>query len=64
MALSNTVLAGLIEDEISAVLGSPSDAAQLNKVATAIATAIVDHINDAAEVVIPGGSSAGTYGVE
>jgi hypothetical protein len=49
-------------DELSAVLNIV-DSAQLELVCEAIAKAVVDEILENGEVVVAGGSSAGTYPV-
>ena len=63
MALTKVSLSAKIEAEIIALYGTPDDSAQLKNFADALAKAIVDEIQANAQVIIPGGSSAGTYGV-
>jgi len=50
MALSESVLSGLIKTEMEGQFGSPSDAAVLQKFCDAIAKAVVDHITSDAVV--------------
>ena len=64
MALSNTALAAEIKAEIIVEFGTPDDDARLTKFCNALARAIATRIDADAEVVIPGGSSAGTYSVD
>lgn len=66
MALSSTTLSTAIKTEIKGIAGiTIEDEAELEKFTEALATAIVDHLTSAAvptgQVVIPSGSSAGTY---
>lgn len=63
MALSNSVLKGLIVAELLLLNPIPADLAQMEAFAGAIANAVVAHITSSAQVIIPGGSSAGTYPV-
>lgn len=67
MALSKAALKGRIITELQALalaLGlNITDSAQLERFAEALANAVVDEIQANAEVTIPGGSSAGSYGV-
>jgi len=67
MALSKASLKGRIISELQAlsvVLGiSILDSNQMQKYAEAMANAIIDEITANGEVVVPSGSSAGTYPV-
>ena len=64
MALSADALKGLILTNLSAsgfVPGGEHGKAEL--LAEAIALAVVSHIQSNAQVIVPGGSSAGAYSV-
>lgn len=64
MALSASVLKGLIVTELAAQgFVATGQHARIEKMAAAIAAAVVAHITASANVVVPGGSSAGTYKV-
>ena len=63
MALTQASLSTKIQTEIVALYGIADDSSRLKQFADAIAKAIVDEIQANAQVIIPGGSSAGTYGV-
>lgn len=64
MALNAGVLKGLIVSElVNQGFVSTGGHARIEKMADAIATAVVAHITAAADVVVAGGSSAGTYKV-
>lgn len=63
MALTLASLSTKIQTEIIALYGAPDDAARLKQFADAIAKAVVDEIQQNAEVTVTvvGGSSAGTH---
>lgn len=63
MALTQASLSTKIQTEIIALYGPADNAALLKQFADALAKAIVDEIQANAEVVVSGGSSAGTYPV-
>lgn len=63
MALSIPTLSGLIKSNIESLYGAADDDTKLQQFCDALATAIVTHIQTDAQVIIGGGSSAGTYGV-
>ncbi len=64
MALTQAALATKIKDEIEANAGkSADDPTELDNFAQALAKAIVDELKANAQVVVAGGSSAGTYGI-
>ncbi|MBK1690982.1 hypothetical protein [Ectothiorhodospira mobilis] len=65
MALSASTLEGLILQELEANgIVTTGQYARTQELAEAIATAVVEHIQAAAEVPVTGGSSAGTYPVQ
>ena len=63
MALTQATLSTKIQAEIIALYGAADDAARLKQFADALAKAIVDEIQQNAEVSVnvTSGSSAGTY---
>ena len=63
MPLSAPAMATAIQTEIVAQFGAPQDAARLSEFAMALANAIVTQIQTTAvvQVIVPGGSSAGTH---
>lgn len=64
MALDQTVLKNMIIAEMQGLgFVTSGTYAWADRLAEAIANAVVDHITSDAEVIIPGGSSAGTYPV-
>lgn len=64
MALSKTSLKTKIETELKAQgIVIDGEHAQASKFAIAIANAVVDEINQNAQVVVTSGSSAGSYKV-
>ena len=63
MPLSNPILKQLIITEMEALGLGSDNPSQHEKLAEAIAKAVVQHITSAAQVNIPSGSSAGVYGV-
>ena len=63
MALSKASLSTKIQTEIIALYGAADNSARLKDFADALAKAIVYEIQANAEVIVGGGSSAGTYGV-
>ena len=62
MALNSATLSGLIQSKLTAA-GFNLSAGVADDLAQAIAEAVVEHIQSAAQVVVSGGSSAGTYPV-
>lgn len=62
MALDDTALSSAIQTELEAG-GFKMNDEDLKRLADAVATAVVNHITSSADVVIPSGSSAGTYPV-
>jgi hypothetical protein len=65
MALSKGQLKNRIVSEMVAQGATASgEHSWVNRMAEAIANAVVDEIQSNAEVPVTGGSSAGTYGVE
>jgi hypothetical protein len=65
MALSKGALKGRIISEMqSQGATAAGEHSWVNKLAEAIANAVVDEIQSNAEVPVTGGSSAGTYKVE
>lgn len=62
MALDASTLQSAIESEMEAE-GFDLDKGKASVLAAAVAKAVVDHITTDAEVVVPSGSSAGTYPV-
>lgn len=65
MALSKEQLRSRIVSEMRAQGAEPAgEYSWVNRMATAIANAVVDEIQSNAEVPITGGSSAGTYEVQ
>lgn len=62
MAMNSATLATLINSKLTTA-GFDLAEAVVDDLATAIAEAIVEHIAAAAQVVVAGGSSAGTYSV-
>lgn len=64
MALSTNVLKGLIVSElVNQGFVETGQHARIEKMAAAIAAAVVTHVTASADVVVTGGSSAGTYKV-
>jgi altronate dehydratase len=63
MALSASTLASLIKSKVDTI-DFDSGAIDNNQVIQKLAEAIVEHITSSAQVVVPSGSSAGTYGVK
>lgn len=64
MSLSNSALKGLIVGEMTAQgIEVAGDHAWAEKLAEAVANAVVAHITASAQVTVSGGSSAGTYKV-
>ena len=65
MALSKGQLKSRIVSEMTAQgAKAEGEHSWVNRMAEAIANAVVDEIQQNAEVPVSGGSSAGTYGVE
>ncbi len=65
MALSKGQLKSRIVSEMAAQGATATgEHSWVNRMAEAIANAVVDEIQQNAEVPVTGGSSAGTYGVE
>jgi len=62
MPLSATSLEALIDTKLQAA-GFDLVAGEAGEMAKAIAEAVVEHITANAQVVVAGGSSAGTYSV-
>lgn len=62
MALNSATLQSLIEAKLTAA-GFDLQAGEADVMARCIAEAVVEHITSSAAVVVPGGSSAGTYTV-
>ncbi|SFD68064.1 hypothetical protein SAMN05660831_02095 [Thiohalospira halophila DSM 15071] len=62
MALDESSLQSAIETKLEAA-GFNLDVGEASAMAQAVAEATVEHITANAEVVIPSGSSAGTYSV-
>ena len=67
MALTQASLSSKIQTEIIALYGAPDDSSRLKEFADAIAKAVVDEIQENAEVAgtanVSGGSSAGSHPV-
>jgi len=65
MALSKATLKGLIITNLEAHGFKPGGThGMAEKMAQAVADAVVDHIQATSEVSVPGGSSSGTYKVK
>lgn len=65
MALSKSSLEDRIASELAALgANRQGEHSWVNRLAAAIASAVVDEIQQNAEVPVTGGSSAGTYKVE
>ena len=64
MALSISTLQGLIEQQFISAGWDLQKSTQASNLALSIATAVVNHIQSDAEVIVDSGSSAGTYGVK
>lgn len=64
MALNKSTLKGLVITEMTAQgIKVSGEHAWAEKLATAIANAVVAHITASAQVAVTGGSSSGTYKV-
>lgn len=64
MALNAAGLEALIKTELEAAgIKTTGEHAQAAAIATAVANAVVAHIQSSAQVVVAGGSSSGTYPV-
>ena len=61
MALSVATIKATIISALNAEYGPPDDPATQDKLATALANAVYTVLTAQSSVVIPGGSSAGTY---
>lgn len=65
MALNKTALKGRIVSEMEAMgATSTGEHSWVERMAQALASAVVDEIQSNAQVPVTGGSSAGTYKVE
>lgn len=62
MALSSITLSALIKDKLTAA-GFDLAKGEADVMADAVAEAVVEHIQAAAQVPVTSGSSAGTYSV-
>lgn len=63
MALSKTTLKTMIDTNVKNAGFEFNDKSSFEILSSAIAKAVVEHIQAQAEVSVPGGSSAGTYKV-
>lgn len=64
MALNSSALKGLIVSKLNAAgITTSGEHAKAQLMAEAIAEAVVEHVTANAQVIVAGGSSAGTYKV-
>jgi len=63
MALDSSALQTLVESKLTAAGFDLTKAPATSLMAQAIAEAVVEHVTANAQVIVSGGSSAGTYSV-